>query len=156
MHMKEDNMNTRICSVIAIMTLVSFSTGCTGIKNFLFGRGARCGLCNGGSLAPQFGNAMQAPNPNGSCQQPAGYNGQVYSAQPCGGCGSTVPNHCGCGNYGVADPYQSGQVIPQNGQVMGGTAVPMQTDGFNARKFDTDGSRILWEESEESTGSNSL
>ena len=156
MHMKEDNMNTRICSVIAIMTLVSFSTGCTGIKNFLFGRGARCGLCNGGSLAPQFGNAMQAPNPNGSCQQPAGYNGQVYSAQPCGGCGSTVPNHCGCGNYGVADPYQSGQVIPQNGQVMGGTGVPMQTDGFNARKFDTDGSRILWEESEESTGSNSL
>ena len=153
MHMKEDNMNTRICSVIAIMTLVSFSTGCTGIKNFLFGRGARCGLCNGGSLAPQFGNAMQAPNPNGSCQQPAGYNGHVYSAQPCGGCGSTVPNHCGCGNYGVADPYQSGQVIPQNGQVMGGTAVPMQTDGFNARKFDTDGSRILWEES---TGSNSL
>ena len=149
-------MNTRICSVIAIMTLVSFSTGCTGIKNFLFGRGARCGLCNGGSLAPQFGNAMQAPNPNGSCQQPAGYNGQVYSAQPCGGCGSTVPNHCGCGNYGVADPYQSGQVIPQNGQVMGGTGVPMQTDGFNARKFDTDGSRILWEESEESTGSNSL
>lgn len=153
MHMKEDNMNTRICSVIAIMTLVSFSSGCTGIKNFLFGRGARCGLCNGGSLAPQFGNAMQAPNPNGSCQQPAGYNGQVYSAQPCGGCGSTVPNHCGCGNYGVADPYQSGQVIPQNGQVMGGTGVPMQTDGFNARKFDTDGSRILWEES---TGSNSL
>ena len=154
--MKEDNMNTRICSVIAIMTLVSFSTGCTGIKNFLFGRGARCGLCNGGSLAPQFGTAMQAPNPNGSCQQPAGYNGQVYSAQPCGGCGSTVPNHCGCGNYGVADPYQSGEVIPQNGQVMGGTGVPMQTDGFNARKFDTDGSRILWEESEESTGSNSL
>ena len=153
MHMKEDNMNTRICSVIAIMTLVTFSSGCAGIKNFLFGRGARCGLCSGGSLAPQFGNAMQAPNPAGPCQQPAGCNGQVSSAQPCGGCGSTAMNHSGCGNYGVADPYQSGQVIPQNGQMMGGAGVPMQTDGFNARKFDTDGSRILWEEP---AGSNSL
>ena len=153
MHMKEDNMNTRICSVIAIMTLVTFSSGCAGIKNFLFGRGARCGLCSGGSLAPQFGNAMQAPNPAGPCQQPAGCNGQVSSAQPCGDCGSTAMNHSGCGNYGVADPYQSGQVIPQNGQMMGDAGVPMQTDGFNARKFDTDGSRILWEEP---AGSNSL
>ena len=152
MHMKEDNMNTRICSVIAIMTLVTFSSGCAGIKNFLFGRGARCGLCSGGSLAPQFGNAMQAPNPAGPCQQPAGCNGQVSSAQPCGGCGSTAMNHSGYGNYGVADPYQSGQVIPQNGQMMGDAGVPMQTDGFNARKFDTDGSRILWEEP---AGSNS-
>ena len=148
MHMKEDNMNTRICSVIAVMTLVTFSSGCTGVNNFLFGRGARCGLCNGGSIAPQFGNIMQAPN-----RQPAaGYTSQDYSAQPCGGCGATVPNNSGCGTYGVADPYQSGQVIPQNGQVMGGSGVPMQTDSFNARKFDTDGSRIVWEEA---AGSNS-
>ena len=154
MHMKEDNMNTRICSVIAIMTLVTFSSGCTGIKNFLFGRGARCGLCSGGSVAPQFGNAMQAPNPSGPYQQSAGgCNGQVYSAQPCNGCGATAPNNCGCGNYGVADPYQSGQMIPQNGQMMGGAGGPMQTDSFNARKFDADGSRILWEES---PASNSL
>ena len=154
MHMKEDKMNNRICSVIAIMTLVTFSSGCAGIKNFLFGRGARCGLCSGGSAGPLFGNVMQAPNALGQYQQPAaGCNGQVYSAQPSGGCGTTAPNNCGCGTYGVADPYQSGQVIPQNGQIMGGTGVPMQTDSFNARKFDTDGSRILWEES---AGSNSL
>ena len=147
-------MKTRICSVIAIMTLVTFSSGCTGIKNFLFGRGARCGLCSGGSVAPQFGNAMQAPNPSGPYQQSAGgCNGQVYSAQPCNGCGATAPNNCGCGNYGVADPYQSGQMIPQNGQMMGGAGGPMQTDSFNARKFDADGSRILWEES---PASNSL
>ncbi|MAI69725.1 MAG: hypothetical protein CMM01_02280 [Rhodopirellula sp.] len=151
--MKEDNMNTRICSVIAVMTLVTFSSGCSGVKNFLFGRGARCGLCSGGSAAPLFGNTMQAPNP-GTYQQPAaGCNGQVYSAQPGGGCGTTVPDNCGCGPYGNVDPYQSGQVLPQNGQIMGGTGGPMQTDSFNARKFDTDGSRILWEES---AGGNSL
>ena len=146
-------MNTRICSVIAVMTLVTFSSGCSGVKNFLFGRGARCGLCSGGSAAPLFGNTMQAPNP-GTYQQPAaGCNGQVYSAQPGGGCGTTVPDNCGCGPYGNVDPYQSGQVLPQNGQIMGGTGGPMQTDSFNARKFDTDGSRILWEES---AGGNSL
>ena len=138
-------MNTRIYTVIAIMTLMSFSTGCTGIKNFLFGRGARCGLCNLGGLAPQFGNAMQAPNGQTPCQQPGcgcNGNGQVYSAQSCGG--------CGVNNYGVADPYQSGQVmggaIPQSGQVMGGSGVSIQADSFNARRFDNDGSRILWEE----------
>ena len=134
MHMKEKKMNNRICSVIAIMTLMSFSTGCTGIKNFLFGRGARCGLRSGG-LTPQFGNAMQAPN----SQQPGcGCNGQVYSAQSCGG--------CGVNDYGVADPYQSGQM-------MGGAGVSAPADSFNARKFDNDGSRILWEQP---VGNNSL
>jgi len=135
MHMKEKKMNTRICSVIAVMTLMSFSTGCTGIKNFLFGRGARCGLCNLGGSAPQFGNAMQAPNGQ-PCQQPA---------CGCNGNGSMYSSQSGCNNNYVADPYQSGQMgaIPQNGQVMGG---PIQADSFNARKFDNDGSRILWEE----------
>ncbi|MGI9471446.1 MAG: hypothetical protein ACR2NZ_07945 [Rubripirellula sp.] len=163
-------MNTRICSVIAVMSLMSFSVGCGGMRNFLFGRGARCGLCNRNAPEPQFGNTMQAPcgaprcqgAPQGGC----GCNGQAYSAQPCGTCGSTAAGDCGCGgmtgtygsgNYGTVDPYMSGgavpSAIPQNGTVIAPPGTMIQSDGFSARKFDNDGSRILWEEP---VGTNSL
>ena len=60
----------------------------------------------------------------------------------------------------VADPYLSGQVMvdPYSGQVvgepvMGEMIVPggqpsttIQPDDFSARKFDSDGNQILWEE----------
>lgn len=163
--MKENNMNARICTIIAVMSLMSFSVGCGGMRNFLFGRGARCGLCNRNAPAPQYGNTMQAPcgatngqpAPQGGC----GCNGQAYSAQPCGSCGSTAPGNCGCGGmtsgYGAVDPYMSGATIPgaipQNGTVIAPPGTTMQSDGFSARKFDNDGSRILWEEP---VGMNSL
>jgi hypothetical protein len=72
---------------------------------------------------------------------------------------------CGCGNgaggYGpvVTDPYLPGNIVggsvPYNGvvgeQAIGGqsypgTTAPIQSDNFNARKFDSDGNRILWEQ----------
>jgi hypothetical protein len=74
---------------------------------------------------------------------------------------------CGCGvsaGYGpvVSDPYLSsetvvpGTVVPYDGQVVGepiigdtvvpGTVRPLQPDQFEARKYDSDGNRILWEE----------
>jgi hypothetical protein len=37
-----------------------------------------------------------------------------------------------------------GQVMP--GQVMPGSTTPLQPDDFSARKFDSDGNRILWEQ----------
>lgn len=99
-------MNTRICSVVAAATLLSLSSGCCGMKNFLFGRGARCGLCNKLSSIPrpQFGNVMQAP-----CGQtpytPAAPAPQQYAApayQP--------QSTCGCNNntYG-APAYSAGE-----------------------------------------------
>jgi len=149
-------MNTRICSVVMVVTLVSLSSGCSGMRNFLFGRGARCGLCNsnpGGMTGPQFGNTMQAPcgcgptgqpyaGPSQGCGTeqygPAPYAGGGYS---CGSCGAQPSADCGCG---YADPYMSSGVIgiPQGGQV----APPIQGDDFSARRFDNDGSRIIWEE----------
>lgn len=157
MHVKEKKMNARICSIIAVMSLMSFSVGCSGMRNFLFGRGARCGLCNRNAApAPQFGNTMQAPCGAPTCQSASqggcGCNGQAYSAQPCGNCGSTMPGNCGCGimSGGYVDPYMSGQMIPsgvpQNGTVIAPPGTTIQSDGFSARKFDNDGSRILWEE----------
>ncbi len=70
----------------------------------------------------------------------------------------------------VTDPYLTGEVgsgvMPYNGQIisdqvvgeqviggqnLGGqsypsSTAPIQPDNFNARKFDSDGNRILWEE----------
>lgn len=124
-------MNARICSVIASVTLMAFSTGCSGTRNFLFGRGARCGLCTKKASvvpAPQFGNTMPAlqpyapvsaapcqtaPCPSAPCQAPA-YQGSVVTA-PQSGCGCNgvsgivsgggvyTGNACGsCGDYGVS------------------------------------------------------
>lgn len=157
-------MNTRILSIVAVVTLVSTSSGCSGMRNFLFGKGARCGLCNstpGGSPGPQFGNTMQAPCGAPSCGQPLagpspGYAGPPqgcgsdgYASGPyagggysCGTCGTPMSGDCGCG---YSDPYMSGGTVgvPQSAPTM----VPqIQGDDFSARRFDNDGSRILWEE----------
>lgn len=201
MHIKENTMNTRFCSVIAVATLMTLSSGCSGTRNFLFGRGARCGLCNTTPTAPQFGNTMQMPCPptyptpqyqggvvaapqaGCGCNSYAGneYSGQAYSAGSCGSCndmyqgaygGCGCIGDCGCGNvvegYGpvVSDPYMQGEIVggstmPYQEQIIGGqipggqipgsqaypnSAPPLQSDDFNARKFDSDGNRILWEE----------
>ena len=104
------------------------------------------------------------------------YGGQVYAGSACGTCGVANMGGCGCGNivngYGgvVSDPYLSGEVVggtmPYDGQIISDTVVggpttgapvvggqsypgptaPIQSDNFNARKFDSDGKRILWEQ----------
>ena len=176
-------MNNRIFPVIAVVTLMALSSGCSGMRNFLFGRGARCGLCNTlSNVTPQFGNTMQAPYgqqtyapqsaaPSRGCGLTRLFGrGQANAAPTCGpcgeghvmqygdcGCGNVCGNSCGGGTYGgvVTDPYMSGQVIdgsmPYEGQIVGestypGSAAPIQSDDFSARKFDSDGNRILWEE----------
>lgn len=72
-----------------------------------------------------------------------------------GDCGCI--NDCGCGgvvdSYGpvVSDPYMSGEIIGGSQQIIGSptypsNVAPIQSDDFSARKFDSDGNRILWEE----------
>ena len=160
-------MNNRIFTVALIATIVSLSSGCSGMRNFMFGRGARCGLCNRGAApaapAPQFGNTMQAPCGPPACNQPYAAPAQNCCPDPyvqpyasggysCGSCGSPSAGDCGCG-YGYVDPYTnsipSGAVgVPSTGQPMGNVApmAPVQPDDFSARRFDNDGSRIIWEE----------
>lgn len=43
------------------------------------------------------------------------------------------------GGQGIGGQGIGGQGYP-------GSTAPIQSDDFNARKFDTDGNRILWEE----------
>ena len=214
-------MVNRIATVVAAATLLSLSGGCAGMKNFLFGRGARCGACTGlANVQPQFGNTMQVPSaptcqtpqPNAplfqrgglfqrgasaapqagcGCNNYAGNNysdptcgNEVYAGDSCNTCYGSTPSHaaqvigdCGCvasDSYGPTsvDPYlNSGQVYNEQiigghvtgeqiignsvygeqvigDQVIGSPSFPsnIQSDNFNARKVDTDGNRILWEE----------
>lgn len=196
-------MNIRIGSIMMAATLIATSTGCGTMKNFLFGRGARCGLCSslGSCLpTPKFGNMASAPCSTGLC--PTGpvaapayapapaYQSPVCNSAPIAGNPCECENYadhsygseiyssgtCGCGQHGgetylgesygpiSSDPYlNSGQIIqgsvPNYGQPIpsGVTSpltsypqsyptVPSQSDGFQARKFDSDGNKILWEE----------
>ena len=86
-------------------------------------------------LKDWFGNKRQ-PAPRQYTPSMAYQNAPCYScygSEPMGGCG------CGTTTVGV-DPYtmQSDQII-ENGTVI-------QGDGFSARRFDTDGAQIIWEE----------
>lgn len=120
-------MNKRISTVIAAVMLLSLSSGCSGMRNFLFGRGASCGLCSRiGSVlpTPSFGNTMQAPTP--TC--PSAPCGSAPIASP-GGCGcnsyagpgyvgDAYSSACGCGN---AYPYASGSSDPYGGLPIDGS-----------------------------------
>ncbi|NND98796.1 MAG: hypothetical protein HKN47_15865 [Pirellulaceae bacterium] len=111
-------MKNRILMVVLTATLLSLTTGCSGMRNFLFGRGARCGLCQTirqplSRLNPRNNQNAQVPVPQNNC----GSNqcGQTYGPdvtgttelgcgleRGCGlevGCGQEmISNQCPCGN----------------------------------------------------------
>lgn len=103
-------MNTRICSVVATVTLLILAPGCSGMRNFFSPRGARCGM--GSQPAPYSYGGCQ-PNP---CTPPCGSqpswgtSGQAY--------GSAYGDSCGCGPMTVTDPYMQGSVVPYPGEVI--------------------------------------
>ena len=120
-------MNSRIVTVVMAAGLLASSTGCSGMKNFLFGRGAACGLCSKLSLPkPCFGNMMPpaatcppvvaapvyAPAPAAPCvAAPAApcVTAPVASYPATDTCGSCYapPADCGCGTAAATtvDPY---------------------------------------------------
>ncbi len=156
-------MNNRICAVIATATLLTLLSGCSGLRNRLFGRGARCGLCSRLS-GPTSASCGPAPcEPQQPCNQnaaPAPYT----SAGQCGSCGQTYGaadglaygGGCGC-NQSAADPYLStwsNGSTPYDGQIINygvtgdGVVVGNGTtysDGFVPR-IDAQGNQILGEQ----------
>lgn len=58
-------MTIRSLTLVALVTVLSSSSGCSGMKNFMFGRGASCGLCN---RARAIGTAI---NPLAAAPTPA-------------------------------------------------------------------------------------
>ncbi len=123
-------MNKHNLSVVAVVLLLTTSSGCSGMKNFLFGRGAQCGLCN--RITSPLG--LPAPPTPYAPTADCGCNGHAA--------GDVCTDGASMGGYGVAcppqesymggyapsmnDPYLGGDVVgssvvPYEGQVYGGT-----------------------------------
>ena len=116
-------MNTRILTIVGTLALLTLSSGCSGMRNFLFGRGARCGLCNKQRtpLLPrlhQNSNVPVATGATGICglrhsapvQAPLTY-APNYAVEP--GCGRelTCGHEAGCGYETAADQCNCGGVV---------------------------------------------
>ncbi|CAN0372031.1 unnamed protein product, partial [Hapterophycus canaliculatus] len=124
-------MSIRNLTLVMLVLVTGSATGCGGMRNFLFGRGAKCGLCN---RIGAVGNALNplAPAP-GMAAPAAGYG---TPARP--GCGlfnrNQAPTYAppvacaptcndGCVGSGYVD---SGYI--DGGYVDGGYAVGMASD----------------------------
>lgn len=179
-------MVVRTFTFVTLMTIMVTSSGCGGMRNFLFGRGARCGLCSrigavGNALNPLAPPPNAAPNSgcgllNGRAAAPTCQSAPVYAPQagyapmsveaPCNQCiGSPVISgyggDCGCqvdSGYGpTIDPYLQGgvtygQTYPVEGGVYSSDVIPgssyggvIQSDNFQARKYDARGDEIISE-----------
>ena len=136
----ETSMKTRFLTIIATLTVLSVTPGCGVLRQFWFGRGARCG--NGaltqGPLANLRNRVQQqgqvALPTTGTCQQQpvvaapgtlAGPNcgcAPAYAGAVCGhesACG--LESACGIESYGgvINDPYLNGGIV-SGGVVNGG------------------------------------
>jgi hypothetical protein len=114
-------MNTRTCSVVAMVTLLMMTAGCSGTRSCLLGRGARCGQSE---PTPDYGAPQQSPCAPNPCTPQATCNPGVVSSPQVS---------CGCGTSYSSDPYMSGEVIgsmPYEGQIMGVTEGVVGGDNF--------------------------
>jgi hypothetical protein len=58
LHVKGNEMIKPFATMLATLTLLVSASGCSGMKNFLFGRGAACNTC---ATAPTYGIAPSEP-----------------------------------------------------------------------------------------------
>jgi len=124
-------MNKQLATVVATLSLLVSTGGCSGMKNFLFGRGAACGSC--ATANPTYGIAPPAdpgcgyepaPGPfsrlRGGCGNMNGQ--QTCNAGPdceCGDAtGAYMPSNVDYYGAGVNDPYAQGGEVIQD-QVIG-------------------------------------
>jgi len=139
------------------------STGCSGMRNFLFGRGARCGLCSRLGAAGQALNPLApAPAPTAPCNAapyapaapyavappcgaaggapaPTVYGGPVCGSGMGGGYAAAMPGGCGCQTEGYPSgaAYYGGTEYVSPGYE---TVVPggmIQGDNFQSRNYET-------------------
>lgn len=131
-------MNARFLTVVSTVMLLASTTGCGSIRNFLFGRGARCGQPIASQpVMPSYG-AVAAPGCNTCSNQAHAGTGE-----------------CGCygSAYGSTDQYLGSGVV-DGGYVNGGQYVDggYGVNGFGdsgrwqARKYDSQGDVIISED----------
>ena len=109
-------MNIRLLGLVATVTLLSAASGCCGVKNLMFGRGARCGLCQRTSsplaapappYAPQVPCRTQPYAPPAPYTPPVAHPPAAYAPSPCTPAAPTCTQPivtapttgCGCNGY---------------------------------------------------------
>lgn len=151
-------MNARMLTVLTTATLLVATSGCSGTRNFLFGRGAQCGSCltlpkipglGGNRLGSRLSNPFSSPScstcQSGAAIAPPVVSSPHFGSSSCGTCGVPVGDvGCGCGSSGFApsvnDPYlssppingsiqSSGQIY--NGPVYNGQPIYNGADVYN-------------------------
>ncbi len=140
-------MNIRFVTCVTTLLVLTTSGGCTGMRNFLFGRGAACSNC--ATQGPAYGGLGQGPSGGEygcgtelGCGREPGCGYEHEGTQPfrpfarlrqnCGllggrGICNGSPN-CNCGPQGYATPYgayNSGAIDPYayEGEVIGSEIV---------------------------------
>ncbi|MCO8121494.1 hypothetical protein NHH03_07080 [Stieleria sp. TO1_6] len=94
-------MNNRIVTLVMAAALVTTTTGCGPIRNFLFGQGAQCGLCN--RVAAPFQPLAPSAVPAGPrCNTPTYLQPRFAPQQQ-----RCAPERCAPERYGPA-PYAQG------------------------------------------------
>jgi hypothetical protein len=147
LHVKGNKMNNQFATTLATLTLLVSAGGCSGMKNFLFGRGAACSTC---ATAPAYGIAPSEPvcgyEPTCGHEPVCGYesapagpfagirrgcgllNGQsTCNGGPSCGCGSTqsyMPSGVDSYYGEVHDPYAYG------GEVVGSQVIGDSYNGY--------------------------
>lgn len=148
LHVKGHKMNIQFATTMATLTLLVSASGCSGMKNFLFGRGAACSTC---ATAPAYGIASAEPvcgyEPTCGHEPVCGHehaptrpfaglhrgcgllNGQsTCNGGPTCGCGGSAQSYMPSGvdsYYGeVHDPYSYG------GEVIGSQVIGDSYNGY--------------------------
>ncbi len=161
-------MNNRFILVVMTAAVVTTTSGCTPFRNFFFGRGAECGLCNRLSTPLRRQAPPAAAQP--TCNQPLAAQPRYVPQPSVYGCN---PNPCATGYVPAgqtmraypADPYCCGTGYAAGGIVDGqgyvqpysGVWQPAPTDAQGYRtnymgypdvgyRVDEDGNRIVYED----------
>ncbi len=154
-------MNKQLTTVLATLSLLVSTGGCSGMRNFLFGRGAACGTCaavNPGygvappsepacGYEPACGQELAAPGPfarlRGGCCLSNGQPNHAGQDCECGSSGAYMPSNVDAYGSQVHDPYA------YNGEVIGSEVIGNGYNGYPVQgqivgdNFDARGDRII-------------
>ncbi len=138
---KVNVMNFRLITMMTAVLVTTAGSGCSGMRNFLFGRGAACGAncATPGYVEPGCGHEIACGTEVG-CGTELGCGHEPAPApHGFGGCGLLKglgickgSDACGCGNHGSGSGYYSGYA-------------PMGSDPYARYEGEVVGSEVIGE-----------
>ncbi len=153
-------MEKRIVTVVMIAAFVSTSSGCAPFRNFFFGRGAQCGLCDRVKAPFQRILPRSVAPPAAGCQQPT-YVQPRHAPAPCAPtnpCATGTPYGpptAGAAGTGCNDPYIGngvyGAPVVEGQPIYGGDWQQRYNANYYGgyspgHRVDRDGAQIIHEE----------